>query len=260
MALTIAGSDSGGGAGIQGDLKTFAAHGVYATSAITLVTAQNTLGVQAVHHLPPELVRAQILSVLRDFPVAVVKTGALGHAATVRVVAETLREAGLPLVVDPVLVSTSGARLLTQDALAVLREELLPLATLVTPNCHEAEVLLGLPQGTLRARVALEALAAHTLPFALLVTGGHVCGEECSDHLFVPGHGGFSHRVFTARRLHTRHTHGTGCTLASAVAANLARGEALPQAVRCAHAYVQRALRMAPGLGGGQGPLGHLPA
>ncbi|AFZ65808.1 bifunctional hydroxymethylpyrimidine kinase/phosphomethylpyrimidine kinase [Deinococcus peraridilitoris] len=255
VALTVAGSDSGAGAGIQADLKTFAAHGVYGTSAITLVTAQNTLGVQAVHHLPPELVRAQLRSVLHDFPVAVVKTGALGSAATVRVVAETLRATGLPLVVDPVLVSTSGSRLLAQDALTVLREELLPLATLVTPNRAEAEVLLGLPEGALMEAAALQALAWRALPFPLLVTGTHACGEVVSDHLYAP-----DHRVITARQQHTRHTHGTGCTLASAVAANLARGTALPEAVLHAHAYVQRAMRASPGLGGGHGPLGHVPA
>lgn len=237
VALTIAGSDSGGGAGIQADLKTFEAHGVFGTSAITLVTAQNTCGVHAAHALPPELVTAQIEAVLDDFPVVAVKTGALGNAGIIRAVAAALRGRGLPLVVDPVLLAKSGDALLDTDALGVLRGELLPLATLITPNLPEALELFGLdlPQ---------------QLP--LLLKGGHADGETVMDELQTPEHCLQLH----APRQHTRHTHGTGCTLSAAITAHLALGLALPDAVRAAHAYVQAAIRDAPGLGGGHGPLG----
>ncbi|WP_051935510.1 bifunctional hydroxymethylpyrimidine kinase/phosphomethylpyrimidine kinase [Deinococcus sp. YIM 77859] len=238
VALTIAGSDSGGGAGIQADLKTFEAHGVFGTSALTVVTAQNTRGVQAVQPLAPELVTAQIEAVLTDFPVAAVKTGALGNAAIVRAVARALRGRELPLVVDPVLLAKGGDPLLEPEAVHVLREALFPLATLITPNLPEAAALFGpdLPP---------------QLP--LLLKGGHGEGELVTDELRLPGLRLHLH----APRQHTRHTHGTGCTLSAAITAQLARGHSLPQAVRAAHAYVQAALRAAPGLGAGHGPLGH---
>ncbi|WP_291423135.1 bifunctional hydroxymethylpyrimidine kinase/phosphomethylpyrimidine kinase [Deinococcus sp.] len=244
VALTIAGSDSGGGAGIQADLKTFEAHGVFGTSAITLITAQNTLGVRGVEYVSPGMLRAQIRAVLDDFPVAAVKTGALGRPELVQVVAEELRGAGLPLVVDPVMLAKSGDALLDAAAVRTLLDELFPLATLITPNRPEWDVLR-------------EAGAAHSLP--LLLKGGHAptgdlpTGDATvTDELRTPAH---SLRL-SAPRLHTRHTHGTGCTLSAAITANLARGLALPQAVAQAHAYLQAALRRAPGLGAGQGPLG----
>lgn len=236
VALTVAGSDSGGGAGIQADLRTFGAHGVFGTSALTLVTAQNTLGVRAVQVLPPELVRAQMEAVLSDFPVAAVKTGALGSADVVRAVAGALRGRGLPVVVDPVLLSKSGHALLDARAVRVLVDELLPLATLITPNLPEAEALFG-PQ---------------LPPLPLLLKGGHAEGEAVTDELRC---GGTSLRL-RAPRQPTRHTHGTGCTLSAAIAANLARGLALTEAVEAAHRYVQAAIRAAPGLGAGHGPLG----
>ncbi|CAM3592386.1 Hydroxymethylpyrimidine/phosphomethylpyrimidine kinase [Deinococcus saxicola] len=236
VALTIAGSDSGGGAGIQADLKTFEAHGVFGTSALTLITAQNTLGVHAVHALDPRLVTAQIEAVLDDFPVSAVKTGALGNAGIIRAVAAALRGRGLPLVVDPVLLAKSGDALLEPDAVKVLRGELLPLATLITPNVPEAQELFGLKLPT-------------DLP--LLLKGGHADDDVVIDELRTPEH----HLRLHAPRQNTRHTHGTGCTLSAAITANLALGLALPEAVRSAHRYVQAAIRGAPGLGSGHGPL-----
>ena len=255
VALTIAGSDSGGGAGVQADLKTFAAHRVYGVSVITLVTAQNTLGVRAVQRVTPDLVAAQLHAVLEDFPVRAVKTGALGDAGIIEVVADVLRGRGVPLVVDPVMVSTSGARLLDADAVEVLRTRLLPLATLVTPNLPEAEVLLGLPGGVLREPQMLERTLAQPLPYPLLLKGGHGEGDVLRDHLLLAG----ERVTLSASRQGSRHTHGTGCTLASAITANLARGVNLREAVRGAHAYLQRAIRAAPGLGRGAGPLEHFP-
>ena len=242
VALTIAGSDSGGGAGIQADLKTFEAHGVYGTSVITLVTAQNTLGVQGVDYVSPDMVRAQLRAVLDDFPVGAVKTGALGRPEIVRVVAEELRGRGLPLVVDPVMLAKSGDALLDAEAISTVLGELLPLATLVTPNTPEWNVLC-------------QAGAPDTLP--LLLKGGHAeeGSDSVTDELRTPAHS----LTLTAPRLRTRHTHGTGCTLSAAITANLARGLDLPGAVMQAHAYLQGALRRAPGLGAGHGPLGFRP-
>lgn len=236
VALTIAGSDSGGGAGIQADLKTFEAHGVFGTSALTLITAQNTRGVHAVHTLDPELVVAQIEAVLNDFPVAAIKTGALGNAGIIRAVAAVLRGRGLPVVVDPVLLAKSGDALLDADAVGVLKDELLPLATLITPNLPEAQDLFGLE-------------IPADLP--LLLKGGHADGDTVTDELRTPEFQVLLH----APRQNTRHTHGTGCTLSAAITANLAMGLALPEAVRAAHAYVQAAIQSAPGLGRGHGPL-----
>lgn len=238
VALTIAGSDSGGGAGIQADLKTFEAHGIFGTSVLTVITAQNTRGVRAAQVLPPELVTAQLEAVLEDFPVAAVKTGALGSAAVVRAVADVLRGRDLPLVVDPVLLAKSGDPLLAPEAVRVLLEDLLPLATLVTPNLPEARVLFGSPDSS---------------AWPLLLKGGHAEGETVTDELRTPE----AQLRLTAPRQHTRHTHGTGCTLSAAITAHLARGLALVDAVREAHAYVQAALRAAPRLGAGHGPLGH---
>ncbi|MGI8748864.1 MAG: bifunctional hydroxymethylpyrimidine kinase/phosphomethylpyrimidine kinase [Deinococcus sp.] len=245
VALTVAGSDSGGGAGVQADLKTFAAHGVYGVSALTLVTAQNTLGVGQVYALPPALVVAQLEAVLSDFPVRAVKVGALGNAALIRAVAGVLRGAKLPLVLDPVMFAKGGARLLDEEGVEALGRELLPLAALVTPNLPEAVAL--------RAFLDLHGCPGGGVP--LLLKGGHAGGEGVEDLLLL---GGVSHR-FLAPRRHTRHTHGTGCTLSSAVAARLAQGAGLIEAVGDAHAYVQAALSEAPGLGAGHGPLHHFP-
>ena len=264
VALTIAGSDSGGGAGVQADLKVFFRFGVYGTSALTLVTAQNTLGVQRVHLLPPEVVYAQIESVAQDFPLHAAKTGALGDAAIVEAVAEAVRRFGVRplvvdrlelnnLVVDPVMVAKGGDPLLAKEAAAALKERLFPLADLVTPNRLEAEALLGRPIRTLEeAEEAAKALLALG-PKAVLLKGGHLEGEEAVDLLATRG----GVLRFSAPRVHTRNTHGTGCTLSAAIAALLAKGRPLAEAVAEAKAYLTRALKTAPSLGHGHGPLDH---
>ena len=252
-ALTIAGSDSGGGAGIQADLKTFAALGVYGTCAVTAVTAQNTQSVLAVFELPPGLVAAQIDAVVTDIGADAVKTGMLANAAIIEVVAAKVREHGLqPLVVDPVMVAKSGDRLLREDAVAALREQLLPLATVLTPNLPEAEVLLGHPLATwddIRAGAKeLVALGAG----AVVMKGGHREGPA-TDLLYD----GQEFHEYTASRVDTTSTHGTGCTFASAIAAGLAKGESLRGAVAYAKAYVTKALQSAYPIGHGHGPVHH---
>ncbi|MFC3653985.1 bifunctional hydroxymethylpyrimidine kinase/phosphomethylpyrimidine kinase [Dyella humi] len=239
IALTIAGSDSGGGAGIQADLKTFHAHGVHGVSVIAAITSQNTRGVTAVHPVPLAHIRSQLDAVFDDFPIAAVKTGMLGNAATVRLVAKELRKRKPAwLVVDPVMISTSGSRLLDEDAVEAVIHELIPLANILTPNLPEAEALLGHPLKTskqlAKAGEALLALGAQ----GVLLKGGHGRGSEVIDRYFD------AHGVMDIRhpRLQ-REGHGTGCTLASAIAAELAKGAAPRQAVRRAVAYVQRALK-----------------
>lgn len=253
--LIIAGSDSGGGAGIQADIKAVMALGGYAATAITALTAQNTLGVHGVLPVPADFVRLQMDAVLDDIGADAVKTGMLGSAETVQAVAEALRRRGAPmlLVIDPVMVAKGGARLLDDPAIAALRCDLLPLATLLTPNIPEAEALTGLTildhAAARRAALALLELGAQ----AVLLKGGHMQGSVVQDILATPA----GIEVIEAPRIDTRHTHGTGCTLASAAAAGLAQGMALPDAVRRATAYVHTAILAAPGLGAGHGPLGH---
>jgi len=263
--LTIAGSDSGGGAGIQADLKTFAAHGGYGMSVITALTAQNTREVRAVHEVPAAMVAAQIDAVLEDIGADAVKIGMLSSAAIIRAVADRLRVhlkgRGVPVVLDPVMIAKSGARLLREDAVEALAAELLPLATLVTPNVPELEMLTGLAAGgeggeggeeeRLRAARALAARGP-----AVLAKGGHAEGEEVVDLLLE---GGRVHR-FAHPRLRTVSTHGTGCTLSSAIAARLGAGEELPRAVAGAVAYLAGALAAAYPMGkeGGHGPVDHL--
>ena len=251
--LTVAGSDSGGGAGIQADLKTMLALGVYGMSVLTAVTAQNSLGVQGYWPLPPQAVGAQLDSVLSDIGVDAVKTGMLATAEIVRTVVRGLSTVDVPIVVDPVSRSKHGDPLLAEDALAAIRDELLPLATVVTPNLPEAEQLAGLAIGTeadlSRAAAAIGALG----PRAVLVTGGHLPGPQAVDVLWD---GGRMHR-FTAPRLDTRHSHGTGCTLASAIAARLALGDPLPAAVGAAKEYLTAALAAGFPLGAGIGPVDH---
>ena len=251
--LIVAGSDSGGGAGVQADLKTVMALGGYGATAITALTAQNTLGVQGVLPVPPAFVQQQMRSVLDDIGADAVKTGMLGTADMVAAVAEVLRGAGLPVVVDPVMVAKGGASLLDRDAVAALVRDLLPLAAVLTPNVPEAEALLerGIPDHA-AARDAARALldiGAH----AVLLKGGHLSGPVVEDILATPD----GIEVIRSARIETRHTHGTGCTLASAVAAGLAQGMALRDAVVRAGAYVHAAILAAPGLGGGHGPLWH---
>ena len=252
--LTIAGSDSSAGAGIQADLKTLAALGVYGTCAITAVTAQNTLGVAAVHELPPGIVAAQIDAVVSDIRPDAVKTGMLANASIVEAVAERVRQHRLPhLVVDPVMVSKSGARLLREDAVSALGSLLLPLAELVTPNLPEAEALTGrslTTDGEMR-RAAREIVALG--PRAVVIKGGHRPGEVATD-LFYDGE---AFLEFSAPRVHTQSTHGTGCTFASAIAAYLAHGQPLAEAVGRAKEYLTEALRQAQPLGAGHGPVEH---
>lgn len=257
IALTIAGSDSGGGAGLQADLKTFTAFGVFGTSVVTALTAQNTRGVRGVHPVPPAFVRAQLDAVVEDLRPAALKTGMLGTAAIVRAVAEGVREHQLTgLVLDPVMVATSGDRLLDPAAETSVLELLLPLCALVTPNLHEASLLTGRParDEADMHRVAEELVARGA--GAALVKGGHLEGDRVVDVLFD----GHEHRVWARARIASRHTHGTGCTLSAAVAAGLARGARLVPAVEAALEYVRRAIATAPGLGAGHGPLNHFAA
>jgi hydroxymethylpyrimidine/phosphomethylpyrimidine kinase len=252
--MTIAGSDSGGGAGIQADLKTFAALGVYGTSALTAITAQNTLGVTAVHEVPPDVVAAQIDAIVSDIGADAVKTGMLAGVPIIEVVAAKLRDYRLPnVVIDPVMAAKSGDRLLRQEAVTVLRDLLLPLATVVTPNLPEAEILVGrsLPNGDAVRRAAREIVAMG--PKAVVMKGGHAQGNVVVDILFD----GAVFREYSAPRIETSSTHGTGCTFASAIAAGLAQGLSVEQAVAQAKEYVTAALRAAKPIGGGHGPVHH---
>jgi hydroxymethylpyrimidine/phosphomethylpyrimidine kinase len=254
VALTIAGSDSGGGAGIQADLKTFAAHRVYGTSAITAVTAQNTLGVTMWQALPADLVIAQIEAVAGDIGVDAVKVGMLANAAIVEAVAATIAELDLPLlVVDPVMVAKGGDRLLEEEAIDAMRTELLPRAHMVTPNIPEAEVLAGIPVDSIDAMRSAGERILELGPRVVLVKGGHLSGPESID-VACTRSGNFEVR---RPRIETRNTHGTGCTLSSAIAANLARGLDDREALNQARDYLEGALRHAPGLGRGHGPLEH---
>jgi hydroxymethylpyrimidine/phosphomethylpyrimidine kinase len=253
-ALTIAGSDSGAGAGIQADLKTFAALGVYGTSALTAVTAQNTLGVRAVAELSPAIVAAQIDAVVEDIGADATKTGMLASAPIVEAVAGCLRRHGVTrLVVDPVMVAKSGDRLLREDAVQALQGSLLPLALVVMPNLPEAEVLAGM---AIKGRAELEEAArriAATGARYVLIKGGHAPGDAV-DVLFD----GETFREYPGARVQTGNTHGTGCTLSAAIAAYLARGLSVEQAVGRAKAYLTAALRAAYPVGHGHGPLNHL--
>lgn len=254
-ALTIAGSDSGGGAGIQADLKTFAAHGVFGTSAITAITAQNTTGVSAVVALAPEMVVAQIDAVLSDLGTDAVKIGMLANRGIIDAVAAALERHALGnIVLDTVMVAKGGARLLDEDAIGAMRDRLLPLATVITPNAREAEALAG---GRIASVNDLEPAARRLLDLgarAVIVKGGHLDGP--ADDLL---HDGTRAIWLRADRIDTRHTHGTGCTFSSAIAASLALGDDLETAARRAKDYVTRAIAQAPGLGHGHGPVQHFP-
>ena len=254
-ALTIAGSDSGGGAGIQADLKTFAAFGVYGASAVTAVTAQNTLGVQAIHDVPADVVAAQIDAVLSDIGADAVKTGMLSSAAIIEVVADRLRAHGATrLVLDPVMVAKSGDRLLRDDAMAALRELLLPLAEVVTPNAGEAAVLAGI-EVTDGASAREAARRIHALgPRHVIVKGGHLGGPTSDDIMFD----GKRFEVLAGPRIATDNTHGTGCTFSAAIAAELAAGCSPLEAARSARAFVQGAIEHTEAIGAGHGPLNHL--
>lgn len=253
-ALTIAGSDSGGGAGIQADLKTFAAHGVYGISAITALTAQNTLGVAGVHVVPVEFVTLQIETVVSDIGCDAVKTGMLASSTIVEAVAAAVEALDLPnLVVDPVMVAKSGDRLLDDDAVHAVRATLLRLARVVTPNIGEAEVLAGMPISTLDDMREAARRILRLGPQAVIVKGGHLAGADAVD-LLVSASGEVA---LSAPRLNVAHTHGTGCTFAAALAARLALGDAVDTAARSAKTYVTGAMRHGIAVGGGHQPLGH---
>ncbi|WP_170577951.1 bifunctional hydroxymethylpyrimidine kinase/phosphomethylpyrimidine kinase [Ruegeria arenilitoris] len=257
IALTIAGSDSGGGAGIQADLKAMSALGVYGASVITAVTAQNTRAVTAVHGIPLNVVAAQIEAVLTDLDVGAIKIGMLATPEIIQTVAETIAGYDGPVVLDPVMISKSGDGLLAQDAVQTLRDVLVPRATMLTPNLPEAACLLGTtdaesPDQMIAQGMALCGLGARSV----LMKGGHGRGDVCHDVLLDPS-GVVAE--FTATRRNTRNTHGTGCTLSSSVAAGLARGQGLTDAVTQAHEYLQGAIAKADGLmvGQGHGPVHH---
>jgi len=251
--LILAGSDSGGGAGIQADIKTVTALGGYAATAITAITVQNTLGVSAVHPIPPEIVEAQARAVLDDIGADALKTGMLGTAAMVETVARILDSTRAPAVIDPVMIAKGGALLLEDKALAAVKALLVPRAALLTPNAPEAAALTGLAVETTddlrRAGEALLAMGAR----AVLMKGGHIASERVVD-LLVTSDG---ECAFEGPRLDTRHTHGTGCTQASACAVGLAQGMGLTDSVARAWAYVHEAMLRAPGFGAGHGPLDH---
>jgi hydroxymethylpyrimidine/phosphomethylpyrimidine kinase len=262
IAVTIAGSDSGGGAGIQADLKTFSALRVYGASVVTALTAQNTVGVQGIHDIPPAFIAAQIESVFSDLAVTAVKIGMLSQAGVIATVATGLARhaANIPIVLDPVMIATSGDRLISDEAVDVVRRDLMPLADLITPNLPEAATLLGEPVAANETKIVdqghrLVALGAK----AVLIKGGHADGDESVDHLILDD--GSAQR-FTSRRIITRNTHGTGCTLSSAVAAGLACGLPLRDAVDRAKAYVTEAIAAADTLrvGRGHGPVQHFHA
>ncbi len=254
VALSIAGSDSGGGAGIQADLKTFHAFGAFGTTAITAITVQNTLGVQAVHSVPTEIVQGQIRAVAEDLRPAAVKTGMLASAELVHAIADEIEALKLPnYVLDPVMVASSGHRLLHRGAEDSIAARLLPLAALITPNLDEAGILAGMRVENVDGmRAAAEKLIDMGAQ-AVLMKGGHLEGSELVDLLFD----GHAWREWRRPKMATRNTHGTGCTLSAAIAAGLARGRVLPDSVDDALAFVKRAIETAPGLGGGHGPLNH---
>jgi hydroxymethylpyrimidine/phosphomethylpyrimidine kinase len=252
--LVIAGSDSGGGAGIQADIKTITALGGYAATAITAVTVQNTLGVTGVHPIPLDIIAAQARAVLDDIGADAIKTGMLGDAGVVETVAAAIDHAGqIPAVVDPVMVAKGGAPLLAEAAIGAVKALMIPRAALLTPNAPEAAALTGLTVETTddlrRAGEALLALGSK----AVLMKGGHVAGDRVVDVLMTAE----GETTFEGERIETRHTHGTGCTLASACAAGLAQGLPLEQAVARAWNYVHEAMLRAPGFGAGHGPLDH---
>jgi len=257
IALTIAGSDSGGGAGIQADLKTFSALGVYGCSAITAITAQNTRAVSAVAPVSPGMISDQVAAVFEDLAVGAVKVGMVGGPEAISAVALTLRGRDAPVVLDPVMVAKSGDALLPEAGVAVLREVLLPRAALITPNLPEAARLLDAAPAQDRAGMQAQGEALLALgPGAVLMKGGHGTGETCTDLLIRADRPPL---VLEAPRIATRNTHGTGCTLSAAIAAGLALGRDLDGAVDAAHRYLQGAIRAADRLavGGGHGPVHH---
>ena len=257
--LTIAGSDSSGGAGIQADLKTIHAHGMFGMTVITAITAQNTRGVRSIHMVPPSEVTAQFEAILEDITIAAIKIGMLGDQGVVTAVADLVEslDRTIPIVLDPVMVATSGARLLTEESIATLCKRLIPLATVVTPNREEASVICeAMSEGASRASTVEEqvALMLDARCQSVVVTGGDSTGEYVED---LVGHRGGGVEVFREPRIGTTPKHGTGCTFSSAIAARLAEGRELREAIVMARRYVRRAIERAPGIGHGDGPLRH---
>jgi hydroxymethylpyrimidine/phosphomethylpyrimidine kinase len=256
-ALTIAGSDSGGGAGIQADLKSFSALGVYGASVITAVTAQNTQKVTAVHGIPYEIIAAQIEAVLVDIRIDALKIGMLATSGIIQTVAEGLKDQSAPVVLDPVMIAKSGDALLQEEAISALRSYLLPMATLLTPNLPEAAVLLDTSAATTPDELEDQGRALLAMgPQTVLMKGGHADGPNCVDILVLRDAPAIR---FTAPRIETTNTHGTGCTLSSSITAGLAKGLTIPEATREAHSYLQGAITAADrlGIGSGHGPVHH---
>ena len=255
-ALTIAGSDSSGGAGIQADIKTMTCNGIFAMSAITALTAQNTTGVSAIMEVKPEFLKEQIKAVVTDIFPDAVKTGMLSSSALIKVISDSIKEYGLKnIVVDPVMVATSGAKLITDEAIETLKKELLPLATVITPNIPEAEVLFASKiQNETDMEIAAKEISSK-FGCAVLLKGGHSL-NDANDYLFdaKSGNDGI---WFYGKKINNPNTHGTGCTLSSAIAANLAKGKSLSEAVKNAKAYISGALEAMLDLGKGSGPLAH---
>jgi len=254
--LTIAGSDSGGGAGIQADIKAIAAMGGHASSAVTAITVQNTMGVSDIHPVPDEIVAAQINAVLDDIGADAIKTGLLSSAGLIKTVGHVWDEKAsqIPLIVDPVMVATSGDKLIKDDAVEAIRDILLPKAYLVTPNIPEAEALAGGKITDLETQIGAGEELIELGAQAALIKGGHLTGNVMRDVLISPS----GMNIMERPRIETRHTHGTGCTLASAIAALLAQGYSLADAVQSAGDYLHEAIARAPGFGEGHGPIDHV--
>ena len=255
--LSIAGSDCSGGAGIQADMKTISALGGYAATAITAVTVQNTCGVRAIHPVPADIVSGQIAAVMEDIRPQAVKIGMVNDVAVIRAIVQALRACRPPVVFDPVMVSTSGHRLIEDEAISLITAELMPLADLITPNLKEAEVLCGMP---VRTVADMQEAAARLLRYgcrAVLLKGGHLEGGDMTDLLLMADEP--SPRLYTSPRVESRNTHGTGCTLSSAIATLLAQGEPLPEAVEKAKEYVWQGILHGKEveIGAGHGPLNH---
>ena len=259
IVLSIAGSDSSGGAGIQADLKTFSALGVYGATAITAITTQNTLGVHAQCPIPPEMVYDQITAVVDDLHPSFVKIGMLSNAEIVLAVAEALGKYSLPIVLDPVMVSSSGHRLLSVEAQELVKKKLLPMAMLITPNLPEMKALTEMPLSTYAEK---EKAAKHLMGYgaqAILLKGGHEEGDIKTDILFSPSDNGIQSSLFSSDSIPTRNIHGTGCTLSSAIAAYLAKGLCLEEAIAAAKKYISEAIRAGADIeiGHGFGPVNH---
>ena len=259
IALSIAGSDSSGGAGIQADIKTFSALGVYGATAITAITAQNTLGVHSQLAIDPQMVYDQICAVVDDLHPQVVKIGMLSNEGIVLAVAEALRKYQLPVILDPVIISTSGHRLLSENAQEVLKHKLLPLSTLVTPNIPEMSTLTAMPLATFEDK---ECAAQHLMQYGatrVLLKGGHEEGDTKSDILFSMSPSGVQSTIFSSQTIQTRNTHGTGCTLSAAIAAFIERGESINEAIAKAKSYISDAIRAGAdvAIGNGFGPVNH---